>query len=72
MRILKFGSTGPSVSFLQTALIRRGYGGLAADGVFGALTRSAVTDFQRASDLPADGIAGRLTHNALMPCYGKK
>lgn len=69
MRILKFGSTGPSVSFLQTALIRRGYGGLAADGVFGALTRSAVTDFQRASDLPADGIAGRLTHNALMPWY---
>ncbi len=69
MRILKFGSTGPSVSFLQTALIRRGYGALAADGVFGALTRSAVTDFQRASNLPADGIVGGLTHNALMPWY---
>lgn len=69
MRILKFGSTGPAVSFLQTALIRRGYAHLAADGVFGALTRSAVIEFQRASNISPDGIVGSATHGALMPWY---
>ena len=69
MRILQLGTSGPSVQFLQLALRRSGHGELVTDGVFGPLTRSAVTEFQRKRGLVPDGIVGPLTHNALMPYY---
>ena len=39
MKILRYGSRGPSVQLLQTALNRAGYGPLAADGIFGFSSR---------------------------------
>ena len=69
MRTLRYGSRGPAVQLLQTALNRAGFGPLETDGLFGAATRSALTDFQTANDLPADGVAGPRSHRALRPWY---
>lgn len=69
MKILKTGSYGPSVGFLQLALHRAGAKTLAADGVFGEATRSALRTFQSDSGLAADGIAGPATQTALTPYY---
>ena len=69
MRILRIGSTGPSVEMLQLALNRAGYGELETDGIFGPLTEAALRKFQTAQGLVPDGIAGRETHRALLPWY---
>ena len=69
MRILRFGSSGPSVQFLQLALNRAGFGELATDGVFGPATQEALRRFQEAAGLEPDGIAGRRSHAALRPWY---
>ena len=69
MKILKPGSTGPSVQLLQLALNRAGYGGLSTDGVFGTATRGALIRFQAARALTADGVAGGETYRALLPWY---
>lgn len=69
MKILRYGSRGPSVELLQLALNRSGAPELATDGIFGNQTRSAVTAFQAANGLAADGIVGPQTHRALMPWY---
>lgn len=69
MRILKYGSIGPSVELLQLGLERAGFGPLARDGIFGSATRHALLRFQRAKALGADGIAGNQTHRALLPYY---
>lgn len=69
MKTLSIGSRGPQVQLLQLALRRAGYAPGAADGVFGGLTKTAVTAFQRANGLAPDGIAGSLTHAALRPYY---
>lgn len=69
MKILKYGSEGPSVQLLQLALNRAGYGELALDGVFGMQTRNAVLRFQSDNGLVADGIVGPATHRALVPWY---
>ena len=69
MKILKTGSYGPSVGLLQLALHRAGAKTLAADGVFGEATRSALRTFQSDSGLAADGIAGPATQTALTPYY---
>ena len=69
MRILKYGSTGPSVELLQLALNRAGFGELATDGVFGTKTKNAVLRFQSLNGLVADGIVGPATHRALVPWY---
>ena len=69
MRILRFGSRGPAVQLLQTALNRAGFGPLRADGSFGAATRGALVHFQKANSLEPDGIAGVQSHRALLPWY---
>lgn len=69
MVILKTGSTGASVELLQLALNRAGFGPLDTDGVFGAGTRLALTQFQKKQGLNADGIAGPATNLALLPWY---
>lgn len=69
MKIMKFGSRGPNVQFLQLALNRAGFGPVVTDGIFGARTRQAVREFQSAHGLTADGIAGPNIDRALMPWY---
>ncbi len=69
MKILKYGSRGPSVELLQLALNRAGFGTLATDGIFGANTKNAVVRFQSLNGLAADGIVGPATHRALVPWY---
>lgn len=69
MRLLKIGSSGPSVQLLQLALDRAGYGPLDTDGRFGHATEAALRRFQRAMGIAADGIAGPATHRAILPWY---
>ena len=69
MKILKFGSCGPSVQLMQLALSRAGFGPLALDGVFGPATKGALIRFQVKNGLSPDGTAGPLTHQALTPYY---
>jgi peptidoglycan hydrolase-like protein with peptidoglycan-binding domain len=63
--ILQQGSTGEAVEELQLLLARAGFSAGAADGVFGAMTRTAVMNFQRARGLTVDGIVGPATWAAL-------
>ena len=55
---LKYGSSGDEVKKLQEKL---GFTGADADGVYGAKTQNAVTEYQRKNGLTADGIAGEQT-----------
>lgn len=62
--MLESGARGARVTELQQQLNRLGFGGdkpLAADGIYGSLTREAVMDLQRANHLKADGIVGPQT-----------
>ncbi len=61
---LSLGATGTAVTNLQKALKALGYN-VSADGNYGALTKSAVTAFQRLNGLTADGVAGALTQQTL-------
>lgn len=61
---LKLGDRGKRVIELQQALNKAG-ARLKADGVFGAVTESAVRDFQKKHALVVDGIAGPRTLRAL-------
>jgi len=63
---LRVGSQGTDVTSLQRALIAAGItvpGG--ADGVFGAVTRQAVVNFQSSRGLPATGVVDQATSAAL-------
>jgi peptidoglycan hydrolase-like protein with peptidoglycan-binding domain len=59
------GATGDVVRRLQRALRRTPDPGVAVDGVFGALTETAVKDFQQGQGLVVDGVVGPLTWAAL-------
>lgn len=59
------GSSGSSVTQLQTALKNLGYYTGVIDGNFGSGTLSAVLAFQKASGLKADGKAGAQTQAKL-------
>ncbi len=67
MEILKQGSFGPQVALLQATLKRIGYYTAALDGIFGPITKAAVTKFQNDWDLAPDGIVGPATWRALHP-----
>ena len=67
MKILKIGSTGPIVEFLQNLLYRLGYYYGKIDGVFGEDTRKSTSIFQRNYGLTPDGIVGSQTWKALTP-----
>ena len=62
---LALGATGDAVKRLQSALINLDYPVSSADGTYGALTKTAVTAFQRLNGLTADGVAGALTQEKL-------
>jgi peptidoglycan hydrolase-like protein with peptidoglycan-binding domain len=59
------GATGPTVRWAQYLLVRRTLSDNQIDGIFGAVTKSAVEQFQRDSRLTADGIVGPATWAAL-------
>lgn len=66
-QLLRRGSTGVGVRWLQRELVSHGYH-LLVDGIFGPKTEQAVRDFQQAAGLKCDGLVGPLTRNALLKC----
>jgi peptidoglycan hydrolase-like protein with peptidoglycan-binding domain len=58
---LKEGMKSSAVTTMQKKLKALGYMSENATGYFGSVTKKAVTDFQRASNIRADGIAGQTT-----------
>lgn len=62
--LLKVGSKGESVQWLQWALNKNG-ANLTVDGSFGQKTKAAVIEFQKQHGLVQDGIAGSKTLKAL-------
>ncbi|MCL2828283.1 MAG: peptidoglycan-binding protein [Oscillospiraceae bacterium] len=72
--LLRVGSRGDDVRLIQTYLgaIRRDHPSIPAltvDGIFGPVTQSAVTAFQREFGLTPDGVIGPLTWAALTEQY---
>jgi peptidoglycan hydrolase-like protein with peptidoglycan-binding domain len=59
------GATGPTVRWLQYLLVRRTLSDSQIDGIFGAVTKSAVEEFQNDDHLAVDGIVGPATWAAL-------
>lgn len=59
--VLRTGSRGEDVKTLQGRLHDLGYYTDEIDGQFGAATKAAVIDFQRANGLEADGMVGSET-----------
>jgi peptidoglycan hydrolase-like protein with peptidoglycan-binding domain len=65
MPTLKRGSQGQTVKTLQTVLSQTGDYQGSIDGIFGAVTETAVRKFQTRAGLVADGIVGSKTWHAL-------
>ncbi len=63
--MLKKGSVGEKVKWLQQKINDFGFGPLKIDGDFGNITRSAVRKLQRALGLNVDGIVGPKTEAVL-------
>jgi peptidoglycan hydrolase-like protein with peptidoglycan-binding domain len=61
---LRFGQSGISVKILQRVLLSNGYV-VPVDGMFGALTETAVKAFQSQRELTEDGIVGGNTWREL-------
>lgn len=69
--LYKKGSSGPTVSEIQTRLKNWGYYSGAVDGVYGSQTEKAVRWFQQKNGLAVDGQVGDKTLAALgMPSSG--
>lgn len=62
---LKAGHSGSKVIALQTDLNKLGYN-LVVDGIFGAATKNAVSDFQTKNKLAGAGVATEETQRALI------
>jgi peptidoglycan hydrolase-like protein with peptidoglycan-binding domain len=58
---LRWGSTGPAVSYAQCILRDHGGQDIDVDGVFGPDTHNAVLNLQRFFGLTEDGIIGKDT-----------
>ena len=63
--VLRTGSRGDDVKNLQSRLTTLGYYTGDLDGQFGAMTKTAVIDFQRANGLEPDGMVGTETRALL-------
>ena len=61
--IVKYGQCNPLVAWVQCRV------GVKADGIFGAQTHNAVSDFQRKYYLVSDGIAGPKTIKKILQIY---
>ena len=69
--VLRTGSRGEDVRNLQSRLTTLGYYTGDLDGQFGAMTKAAVIDFQRANGLEADGMVGTETKTLLYSVQAK-
>ena len=63
--VLKIGSRGTDVAYLQQSLTAKGYGVGAIDGIFGQKTLEAVKAYQAEHGLKVDGIVGAKTWASL-------
>ena len=63
--VLRNGSSGSDVVYLQTRLAALGLSPGSPDGRFGARTEAAVKAFQRSRSLNADGMVGAQTWSAI-------
>lgn len=70
--ILKKGSTGDSVKWIQTCLNELQNAGITVDGIYGSQTVSAVKKFQKKNGLTADGVVGTNTTNKMLELWRKK
>ena len=68
--LLRRGSRGKSVRYLQQKLLAKLYPVGAVDGIFGANTEKQVKAFQSENGLNPDGIVGPLTWAAIRPVGG--
>ena len=59
--VIREGSTGDPVKWLQYELNKHNGAGLVVDGVAGAATAKAIRNFQQANGLTVDGAAGNAT-----------
>ncbi|NEQ72419.1 MAG: peptidoglycan-binding protein [Okeania sp. SIO2C9] len=59
--VLRFGSRGEDVEYLQRRLNGIGFGSLVVDGIFGVATEESVKKFQKYYGLTVDGIVGSQT-----------
>ena len=64
-QIIRRGDTGPAVQQWQSQLLESGSSVLDTDGIFGPITDTATTAFQRDHGLTVDGVVGRLTRAAM-------
>ena len=62
--LLKVGSRGEGVMWLQYELNEAGYG-LTIDGIFGNKTLATLLEFQQSCKIEVDGICGKETRNSL-------
>ena len=62
--VLKNGSRGEGVKWLQEELVQEGYE-IAVDGIYGNATEQAVRDYQKRKGLAVDGKAGDVTMGRL-------
>jgi hypothetical protein len=68
--VLRPGSVGPSVAWLQRALVALGHLEAPPSGAFDAITADAVRRFQASQHLDVDGTVGPLTKMALYGSLG--
>ena len=70
--VLRTGSRGDEVKTLQGRLQELGYYTDVIDGQFGAATKTAVIEFQKANGLDADGMVGTETKTLLYSAEAKR
>lgn len=63
--VVRMGSVGDAVKWVQGLCNAKGFNAGAVDGIFGSQTNLAVLAFQRSRGLVADGIVGKMTWAAL-------
>lgn len=63
--VLRKGSKGEMVKYLQSKLLSRLYNVGVIDGIFGNNTLNAIKNFQKDNNLVVDGIVGKNTWNKL-------
>jgi len=66
LEILKVGSRGVKVKYVQESLQDLGYKVGPIDGIFGNLTEAGVREYQQEHDLKVDGVVGLQTIESLL------